>query len=38
LSDLVSLIRTKSRADSPRHQEDARVLRDVKKRLKKLEK
>jgi hypothetical protein len=29
--DLDSLIRIKSRADNPRHQEDARVLREVKK-------
>ena len=33
--DLDSLIRIKSRADNPRHQEDARVLREVKKRKKK---
>ena len=29
--DLDSLIRMKSRTDNPRHQEDARVLREVKK-------
>ena len=33
--DLDSLIRIKSRVDNPRHQEDARVLREVKKRKKK---
>lgn len=33
--DIDSLIRIKSRIDIPRHQEDARVLREVKKRLKK---
>jgi hypothetical protein len=32
--DIDSLIRIKSRIDNPRHQEDARVLREVKKRLK----
>ena len=31
--DIDSLIRIKSRIDNPRHQEDARVLREVKKRL-----
>ncbi|CAB1059103.1 hypothetical protein D1BOALGB6SA_3861 [Olavius sp. associated proteobacterium Delta 1] len=31
--DIDSLIRIKSRIDHPRHQEDARVLREVKKRL-----
>ena len=30
--DIDSLIRIKSRIDNPRHQEDARVLREVKKR------
>jgi hypothetical protein len=30
--DIDTLIRIKSRIDSPRHQEDARVLREVKKR------
>ena len=34
--DLDSLIRIKSRIDSPRHQEDVRVLREVKKRKRKL--
>ena len=33
--DIDSLIRIKSRIDHPRHQEDARVLREVKKRFKK---
>ncbi len=33
--DLDSLIRIKSRIDNPRHQEDVRVLREVKKRKKK---
>ncbi|MBW2096839.1 MAG: hypothetical protein JRI80_18400 [Deltaproteobacteria bacterium] len=33
--DLDSLIRIKSRIDSPRHREDARVLREVRKRQKK---
>ncbi len=31
--DIDSLIRIKSRVDHPRHQEDARVLREVKRRL-----
>ena len=31
--DIDSLIRIKSHIDNPRHQEDARVLREVKKRL-----
>jgi len=31
--DLDTLIRVKSRSGHPRHQEDARVLREVKKRL-----
>jgi hypothetical protein len=30
--DIDSLIRIKSKIDNPRHQEDARVLREVKKR------
>ena len=34
--DLDSLIRIKSQIDNPRHQEDVRVLRAVKKRMKKL--
>jgi hypothetical protein len=32
--DLDTLLRIKSRIKSPRHQEDARVLRDVKKKMK----
>jgi hypothetical protein len=31
--DLDSLIRIKNRIDHPRHKEDVRVLRDVKKRI-----
>jgi hypothetical protein len=33
--DLDTLLRIKSRIDSPRHQEDARILREVKRRLSK---
>jgi len=33
--DIDSLIRIKSRIDHPRHQEDARVLREVKKLINK---
>jgi len=36
--DIDSLIRIKSRINSPRHQEDVRVLREVKKRLTKSKK
>ena len=36
--DLDSLIRIKRQIDNPRHQEDVRVLREVKKRKKKLSK